>query len=527
MNQGKKTSQLKAISFLLPPVLLAVFPILSFFLSNSQELSLKFVQGLLVYSVTTVALATLILFFIIKDKHKASVIVSLIVFIFFSYGRLSRALDKKFFVPLPGGVVLGPDKVLLPVIFVLFVLLAFKILRSKMLFSKVVSFLIISLVVLVGYLSVAIVANESRKIKNEGKQTENQVLTTESKKDGPDIYYIVLDGYARNDILQEIYGYDNSKFVDSLKKMGFYVADKARSNYIHTYLSLPSALNMRYLDDLPEKYGTNPASGNAARKLVEENEAAKKLKSLGYTTINFVSGWEGTNESYRADINFKKDGYFKVFGKNISLDEAEITFLQTTLLSPLIKKVRGDALRERTISTLQNLPIIPFKEGKKFVTAHIMAPHPPYVFNADGSPSLGAELEMADEGIGKRPKYLGQLIFISDQIIPVLQKIIQNSEKPPVIVLQSDHGPASIFGKRKNWLENYSQEGVRERSSILYAVYFPDKNYQDFYQTITPVNTFRIVFDKFFGENLKLLPDKTFYTSYEEIYGFKDITEIK
>ena len=134
---------------------------------------------------------------------------------------------------------------------------------------------------------------------------------------------------------------------------------------------------------------------------------------------------------------------------------------------------------------------------------------------------------MADEGIDKRPKYLGQLVFISDQIIPVLQKIIQNSENLPVIVLQSDHGPASIFGKRENWLENYSKEGVKERSGILYAVYFPDQNYKDFYSTITPVNTFRILFNKFFGENFKLLQDKTFYTSYEAIYDFKDVTDVK
>jgi hypothetical protein len=244
-------------------------------------------------------------------------------------------------------------------------------------------------------------------------------------------------------------------------------------------------------------------------------------------TINFASSWEGTDDNYRADINIKEEGYFKILGRNLSLDESEITFLQTTLLAPLIKEVWGDVLRERTLLTLQKLPTIPFEEGKKFVTAHIMAPHPPYVFNVDGSPILEADLEMADKGIEQRPKYLGQLEFISNQILPVLEKMIKNSKDEPIIVLQSDHGPASILGNPESWSEDYSKEGIKERSSILYAVYFPDKDYQDFYQTITPVNTFRIVFDKYFEDNLKLLPDKTFYTSHEAMYGYKDVTEIK
>jgi len=527
MIKKKKMIAKGSLVFLLPPVLLAIFPILSFFLNNSQELSLKFIGRPLFYSIVVAILSTLVLFFLVKNRAKASVIISLFVFVFFSYGHLSRALNSKLFILLPSGMVLGPDKVLLPIIFGLVTFLVFKILRSKKSFFKVVSFLAISLIVLVGYLSIAIVGGESRKAKNEGVKKESQAQPVESGKDSPDIYYIILDGYARGDVLQEIYDYDNSRFIDSLQTMGFYVASKARSNYIHTYLSLPSTLNMRYLDDLPEKYGENPASGIAARKLVEENEVARKLKGYGYTTINFASSWEGTDENYQADINYKKDGYFKILGKNLSLDESEITFLQTTLFSPLIKEVWGDVLRERTLSTLQKLPTIPFEEGKKFVTAHIMAPHPPYVFNADGSPVLTAELEMADKGVEQRPKYLAQLEFISNQMLSVLEKMIKNSKDAPIIVLQSDHGPASIFGNPESWSEDYSKEGLKERSSILYAVYFPNKDYQDFYQTITPVNTFRIVFDKYFGEDLEPVPDKTLYTSYEAIYGFKDVTEIK
>lgn len=526
----KKNNLLEKISlsFFLPPILLTIFPILSFYSNNVSELSLKFLGKPMFYSITVVLIAVLSCFFLTKNKNKTSLIVSLFVFIFFSYGHLSNALNSKLFIQLPNNIILGPDKILLPIIFGLFGLFAFKVIKSPSAFSKTISFLNIILLILVGYLAITIVKKEQEKKKNDQTELaqfqENNLTALENT---PDIYYIILDGYAREDILERIYDFDNSKFTNNLEKMGFYVADSARSNYIHTYLSLPSTLNMRYLDELPKKYGVNPVDGSASRELTANNEVNRKLKSHGYKIINFASIWEGTNENYKADITYSENEYFKILGKNIAIDETSIAFLQNTLLSPLIKEVWRDALRSRTLATLQKLPTIAYQQEKKFTIAHILAPHPPYVFTAKGDPVPNAEFEMADEGIDKRPKYLDQLIFISNQIIPILQKIIKNSQNPPVIILQADHGPASIFGKRDDWLKNYSQEGVIERSSILYAVYFPDQNYEDFYNTITPVNTFRILFNKYFKEDFKLLEDKSFYTSYEAIYGFKDITDIK
>lgn len=520
---------IKSLSFLFIPILMAIFPLLSFYYKNIAELSLKFLIKPFFYSMVATLFLTILILILTKNKNKAALVASLATLVFFSYGRLSNSLTSKLFIQLPNKIVLGPDKILLPIITVLFVFICFKIFKSTKTLNQIIGFLTVFLLVLVGYLTLAIAKNESQKKENlVVRQTSLQTGNQNSEITRPDIYYIVLDGYAREDILRDIYHYDNSGFIENLRKLGFYVADKARPNYIHTYLSLPSTLNMRYLDELPQKYGEKPTDGSAARKLTSDNEVTRKLKDYGYTVINFASTWEGTNESYQADITYKGDEYFKILGKNVPLDETSITFLQTTLLSPLIKEVWGDALRARTLSTFQKLPTVPFQpEEPKFIVVHIIGPHPPYVFTAEGNPIPGAEFEFADEGIEKRPKYLGQLTFISNEVLPMVQKIIENSKNRPIIILQADHGPASIFGKREDWLKNYSEEGVKERSSILYAVYFPDQNYQQFYNTITPVNTFRIVFDRYFNEGLELLPDKTYYTSYEKIYGYKDITDIK
>lgn len=527
-NKKRLLPSLKFLSFLLSPILMVIFPILSFYLNNISELSLKFIEKPLLYSISIVIASSLLLFALSRKKNQSALLVSSFAFVFFSYGHLSKLLNSRLFIQLPNGFVFGPDKIFLPILFCLFIFLTIKIYITKKPLIKVITFLNIVLLVLVGYLTTAIAKNEwQKKSANSTQLTQTQVGYTYTSGNTPDIYYLILDGYAREDVLQEIYNYDNSEFIDSLKEMGFYTADLARSNYLHTYLSLPSTLNMRYLDELPKKYGLHPISDDAAKQLAAHNEVSQKLKNYGYTIINLSSTWEGTNENFQADITYKKDEYFKILGKNITLNESNITFLQTTLLYPLIKEVWGDALRSVTMTTLQKLPTIPYQQEKKFVLAHIMIPHPPYVFTAKGDPVPNAEFENADEGPDRRPKYLEQLIFISNQIIPIIQNIIQNSQKPPIIILQSDHGPASIFGRREDWLKNYSQKGIKERSSILYAVYFPDKDYQEFYETITPVNTFRILFNHYFDENLEILPDKTFYTSYEAIYDFKDVTEIK
>jgi len=163
---------------------------------------------------------------------------------------------------------------------------------------------------------------------------------------------------------------------------------------------------------------------------------------------------------------------------------------------------------------------------KKYVLAHIMSPHPPYVFSENGDEVNEKILNNADEGVERRPYYLNQLKFITKQTIPVLKRIMKNSKKPPIIILQSDHGPASTLGKREDWSSNYSEEAVEERSGILYAIFLPNGNYEEFSEAMTPVNTYGILFNKYFGEENVLLPDKTYYTSYDEIYGFYDVTDV-
>ena len=65
---------------------------------------------------------------------------------------------------------------------------------------------------------------------------------------------------------------------------------------------------------------------------------------------------------------------------------------------------------------------------------------------------------------------------------------------------------------------------MHERMSILNAYFFPGRSYQELYPEITPVNTFRVVLNTFFGADLELLPDKNYFSTWSEPYQFVDVT---
>lgn len=518
---------LSRFKYLLPPVFMSVYPILAFYLANTSQLSMQFLQTPIFYSVCASLVIFFLFSFLTRNKNKSTAITTLFLFIFYSYGHVSKFLDDKLFIRVSEKFILGPDKILIPLVFVLCLFLTRVIIKSRTSMAGVNLFLTVTLSLLISFSVFSVVSIENQKNHADltnSNPTQTQLISA-SSSDLPDIYYIILDGYASGDTLANVYAYDNTEFINSLKDLGFYVADKSRSNYLHTYLSLPSALNMRYLDDLPEKHGTAPVDDRAAIDLLYHNLTSDLLRQSGYTTMNFETWWNGTNENYPADVKFSYKKNYQIAGMDLVTSETNMVFLQTTLVSPVIKEIWDDVLRGKVITVFQKLPDIPYLAGKKFVLAHITSPHPPYIFTRTGEPVTGEASATGDEGVEKRGYYLDQLIYVSNQIIPVLQKIISNSKTPPIIILQSDHGPASVFGKRDDWKKNYSPEGLGERAGILYAVYFPDQDYRQLYQTITPVNTFRILFNKYFNLHLPLLPDKTYYNSYTAIYGFTSIAD--
>ena len=330
----------------------------------------------------------------------------------------------------------------------------------------------------------------------------------------PDIYYIILDGYGRADMLQTIHGFDNSMFVDALEQRGFFVASASQSNYARTLLSLSSSLNMQYLDTLSAAMGTSNLWWPATNAL-QHSEVRRILEHGGYKTIFFA------NNGQYSDI---RDGDFYEAPFPIQLDIFSGLFVNQTNLSLLAKidalgiaNPSYDTHRRIILYTFERLPEVAALEGPKYVFAHIIAPHPPYVFDHEGNPTdppypftLSVE---------EHSGYIEQLQFVNRAVLATIDGILASSKSPPIIIIQGDHGPGTRTDH--NSLKNSC---LYERFSILNALYLPGVEKNSIPMDLSPVNTFRFIFNTYFDGNLELLPNRQYFSTSDHFYEFTDVT---
>ncbi|MDP3758865.1 MAG: hypothetical protein Q8Q86_04030, partial [Candidatus Daviesbacteria bacterium] len=359
---------------------------------------------------------------------------------------------------------------------------------------------------------------------------EDTSEASESSKQTPDIYYLVLDRYAGEKTLIQ-YGFDNSSFYSFLKRNGFYIARDSTSNYPKTFLSLGSTLNMEYLDYLTEKTKGGATSDESfVTPLVQNNKVIRFLKKKGYAYIHVGSGWDPTRSNKLAEINFIMTG-----GRYLFKDEFLSGFLQTTLAATILKKVYPDPSavsqnpknndhRSRILYEFEVFNEIVNIPGPKFVFAHILAPHDPYV--------LGKDCESLTEKVvakrGWTENYLNQLKCTNIKVKATIERILESSKTKPIIIIQADEGPMPMKYPVPFDLA-WSRAGddtIREKFPILNAYLLPDLKENPVYPTITPVNTFRVIFNSYFNTDYPLLPDKNYiFEDIKSYYKFSDVTD--
>ena len=343
----------------------------------------------------------------------------------------------------------------------------------------------------------------------------------------PDIYFIILDGYADNEILEKYYNYDNSDITEYLKELGFIVPSKTHSNYAKTSTSVPSTLNLDYIQNI-----TNGIEDSIFWWLmdpfVQESQAHLFLKEAGYQSLAIATDWDITNNT---------KAYIYLSPYQYHLTQFEGVYLAKTQLrvfSPLISRVAfvpsfesHGKLLEYNFETLANIPEIP---GPKFVFAHIVAPHPPFIIDDEGNhtePSYGFTFNDAENffGLGNTGKdyktgYINKLEFANAELKKTIEAILSKSEVPPIILIQADHGPGlrTDFSSSENTC-------LEERFSIFSAYYLPNLDHNPIPDEFTPVNLFRIVFNEYFSTEFPLLENSSYY--YEgtiKIFNTEDIT---
>jgi hypothetical protein len=335
-----------------------------------------------------------------------------------------------------------------------------------------------------------------------------------------DVYYIVMDRYGRSETIRDSFGFDNTPFLRSLRKRGFLVAEESAANYPKTAHSLAASLNMTYLDGLTRRAGTGSSDWRPVYSMLQRFRVAESLQALGYRYVHLGSRWEPTRVDRGADDN-----------ETTGLSEFGQVLYDTTAAAPVARRFGlrtfdpRERERRRILEQFRLLEEVSEDPGPTFTFAHILLPHEPYLFDADGSPVSEAE----EASRSRVRNYVGQLRFANLKLTEVLDTLLAGPEQTePIVIVQADEGPHPVRYQLNQMSFRWPQATLaelREKLWILNAYHLPGSE-ADVDPDITPVNTFRMVFREYFGADLPPLPDRTYvFVDQRHLYDFVDVTE--
>jgi hypothetical protein len=354
--------------------------------------------------------------------------------------------------------------------------------------------------------------------------TSVNIPTTESR---PDIYWFVLDGYGRADMLKKLYSYDNSEFISWLRQQGFWIGTKSSSNYMRTHLSLATTLNMEHVS-------SEDLEGNILQRLdgflgtINDNKVFTFLHGLGYETVAFPVGL------YYVEVS-KADVFCTAKGD--ALSDFELQFYSSTIFPDIEQLLTSfdtfGTHRNRFYNVWDTIPYTSMAGKPAFVLAHVISPHPPFIFDAEGNTLYPDHPYCLHDANNYRVcfnkssedyarGYLGQLKYVNKLLKKKIAGLLAQSPQP-VIIVSGDHGPGGFSS-----FASIDETNLFERFSILNAIYIPDgkSSKLNIPEATSSINTFPVVLNSVFGTNFPMQQNKSFYTlQYEDKTTTEDVTE--
>ncbi len=457
------------------------------------------------------------IFFLIKNIEKTSLATSMVVLLFFAFNQIFTFSIKVIAKYMPTlGIEYGWAVwfMLLIFLFALVVHLSAKRVVKALLFLT--NALLVAWIIMV--VNIGFVYATDRGVDIE-QGSDNKDIAVNTIANLPDVYYIISDGHARSDILQEVYGVDNTEFIDFLKNNNFFIAEDSTANYSMTVLSVFASLNMEYIE--PRTDGV--AGMNNFIEKLRNSKVRSFFEDLGYSFISFSTGFSPT-ELVDAD--------FYLISPD-TLTEYQTVLLGMTPLDVLsvevLEGIKAKSHSQRVLYSLKILPELANNPNPKFVFVHIVSPHPPFIFDKDGNFLTQRGFYSMNDGSDYRSTpgktkddyvygYSQQIQYFDKQLQKSLEGLLSNITRPSIIIVQSDHGPGSSFS-----FSSLEKSDLPERYSILNAYYFYDYDYSKLYSEITPVNSFRIILSQYFSNNQDIIEDKNFYSTSANPFDFVEL----
>jgi hypothetical protein len=517
--------------------LIAIFPVLSLLSANITEVSpVVAIRSALIFLLAGTLLFVFFLLFT-RNLQRSAFYALLLLLVFFLiffvlYAPVYRVLRNVHF----AGTVLGRHRILVPTTFVVLLILGVLLLLFGKKFpqkilnniSMFLNFTGILLTVLPIFAIISTTIKTNRQTTLYSAQLPDvETLTVDASASLPDVYYIVLDMHTNDNVLKKLLDYDDSAFTQGLQERGFFVSQCSQSNYNSTQRSITSSLNMDYLQTL----GLGSAEPKALYPVMQHSRVRRMLESLGYATYSFESGYSFVeirdSGHYSTPTNsainlLTYPGVTSFESLILSISAGQILYENRSELSMKVQSIIDAPYTERRaqiLNAFQTLPKIPLESGPKFVYAHFLAPHDPFVFDENGDPSFRRTpfMQNADPEFGAgygwnsyKVPYVNEVKYLDQRILEVIDQIIASSETPPIIIVQGDHG-----------IPRVSQYNAQFQ--ILNAYYFPGILETGLYDTISPVNSFRLMFNHYFGTDYALLEDVSYKSQDDTLTLFDQV----
>ena len=508
----------RARSLPIHPILVAVYPVVYLFAANAAtQVTLDPVWIPLALSVLIGAAAYVAAVLIIRDVVRGALLASLFLALFYSFGHVWNVV----------GDALIARRWLVAAYAIVGLVGALLIRRGgRWLSAATRAVTILAFIgIVVNLLSIGQFAL-GMSARSEAT-TEAAEPVDPKRADRRDIFYFIFDRFASAETLNRIYGYDLTPFLEALRARGFYVAEDSWANYLKTPLSLMSSLDMDYLDATPFRASARKPGDQAPMytALRERRRVPATLKSLGYEYVHVGSFFEPSATNVDADrtLRYEEGGEFSS------------ALWSTTLLSMLSPPTTGDdedpplvpaVQRQHTLYEFSVIDDATDRPGPTYVFAHFLVPHTPYVFDVDGS--MPTDEERAVRTLDDQ--YIRQLTWATDRIIEMIDTILaQPRDEEPIILIQGDEGPFPdayrVDELNFRW-DRATPDQLQQKMGILNAYRLPDVDPEQagLYPSISPVNSFRVIFNTYFGTDLPLLDDEVYiFDRQADLYDLHSI----
>ena len=386
------------------------------------------------------------------------------------------------------------------IITVLFIITAVIVNKVKSVGNRLRQFLNITLYFLVLLEIVLLLVAVSNNDKTISKSFIDGKQSNHTHKIFPSVYLILLDEYAGSESLQQNFNYNNSNFIGFLESRKFKVIQKAASNYKYTLLSLPSMFNGEYISMSKNLSVYGEEGSKQAMVDMFYNKTFVTFKQLGYNTVNYSPFIIQYNEEAYSN-RFLPGGILLLLYPTLLDDIAEQ--LPPYLLVKLGKKNWLTSYYKKMHE--QNEKLIQKAHDKSlernaqpvFCYLHLMLPHSPYIMDSSGKinlPYLTGKIHHVDT---EKAAYIQSLQYTNKVMMNFIDTLKRNTNNKAVIIVMSDHGyKTHTFNKKEV-----------DKFNSLNAVYLPDGDTAKWYNGMSNINQFRILFSVITGEPIPLIHD--------------------